>query len=207
VCRGVGKDQDVSGSLDHRDQVERGALSGEAARITLTRSRAPRSRQPRRVRRDLELVQPENQGSLQPIRSVPGLKIRQYRSATLLAFRAHLLYEELDLHFIAEQCGPARHARARQAPGNERQILEQVYALVRGIDVRRGLGGGREPLSLETLCGHNSQGRTTSRHDERGETKDVTKCACDREIVWPHEHRERTAGGSLAERWDARQCR
>jgi hypothetical protein len=36
VCRGVGKDQDVSGSLDHRDQVERGALSGEAARITLT---------------------------------------------------------------------------------------------------------------------------------------------------------------------------
>jgi hypothetical protein len=26
VCRGVGKDQDVSGSLDHRDQVEPGAL-------------------------------------------------------------------------------------------------------------------------------------------------------------------------------------
>ena len=44
MCRGVGKDQDVSGSLDHRDQVEPGALSGEAARITLTRSRAPRLR-------------------------------------------------------------------------------------------------------------------------------------------------------------------
>lgn len=44
MCRGVGKNQDVSGSLDHRDQVEPGALSGEAARITLTRSRALRFR-------------------------------------------------------------------------------------------------------------------------------------------------------------------
>jgi hypothetical protein len=44
VCRGVGKNQDVSGRLDRRDQVEPGALSGEAARITLTRSRAPRFR-------------------------------------------------------------------------------------------------------------------------------------------------------------------
>src|SRR5262245_10420332 len=64
--------------------------------------REARLSQTRRVRRHLELVKPEDERPVEPVRSIAGPQVCEHVSAPLLAFGAYFLDEAVDLHFVAE---------------------------------------------------------------------------------------------------------
>src|SRR5262249_51381132 len=118
-----------------------------------------------------------------PVRTVSGPQIGKHGAAALLTLLAYLLDKSVDSNLVAEQRGPGRHSRACQATSDDRDVLEQVPAPVRGVDMRHGLRGWSEPLLAETLSWYDGQRRTASQHDQRSATKGETVCACDCQLV------------------------
>src|SRR5262245_17793332 len=118
-----------------------------------------------------------------PVRTVSGPQIGEHCAAALLTLLAYLLDKGVDSNLVAEQRGPGRHSRACQATSDDRDVLEQVPAPVRGIDMRDGLRGWGESLLAETLSWYDGQSRTASQHHKRSATKDEAKCACDCQLV------------------------